>query len=382
MTQAAVPNYLPRQDFKYASPALRFGMYLSIWSASWTKDDASAKQAWGKVTPLNPDDLRRGQALVKRQQQLTAHLPADACLKIQGKAIAPFTTGLGNEHPLENGFAFLNPYGLPYLPGSGIKGVLRQAARELASGDWDALYGQPHGWSEAAITALFGLESENSTSEHQRGALIFWDALPEIHGNQLHVEIMTPHQKHYYQEEQNPHDSGQPIPISFLTVPAGSTFNFYIQCNQQLLSTTAPQLLQNQHWQSLLQAAFEHAFNWLGFGAKTAVGYGAMINPEDEQRQQAAEQQQRLQESGIQIASELWQNALLKEAHPGSGEILVAHADDPQRIAKGKYYSLLSDKAKTRFKKKKKVLLDVQVTIQGNLFEITAITQEVSPDAQ
>jgi acyl-CoA-binding protein len=26
----------------------------------------------------------------------------------------------------------------------------------------------------------------------------------------------------------------------------------------------------------LLQAAFQHAFTWLGFGAKTAVGYGVM----------------------------------------------------------------------------------------------------------
>ena len=36
------------------------------------------------------------------------------------------------EHPLENGFAFLQPYGLPYLAGSGVKGVLRQTARLLA----------------------------------------------------------------------------------------------------------------------------------------------------------------------------------------------------------------------------------------------------------
>ncbi len=29
-------------------------------------------------------------------------------------------------------------------------------------------------------------------------------------------------------------------------------------------------------WKTLLEAAFKHAFDWLGFGAKTAVGYGAM----------------------------------------------------------------------------------------------------------
>ncbi|HWO99019.1 MAG TPA: RAMP superfamily CRISPR-associated protein [Methylococcus sp.] len=75
-------------------------------------------------------------ALADRQTALAATVPAEALLKLEATGVAPFTTGLGNEHPLENGFAFLNPYGLPYLPGSGVKGILRQAARELASGTW------------------------------------------------------------------------------------------------------------------------------------------------------------------------------------------------------------------------------------------------------
>ena len=96
-------------------------------------------------------------------------------LSLDATAIAPFTTGLGNEHPLENGFAFFNPYGLPYLAGSGVKGVLRQAARELASGQW----GNEHGWSAdkqfeirvngkslaiSMLDALFGLESQDGGS--------------------------------------------------------------------------------------------------------------------------------------------------------------------------------------------------------------------------
>ena len=105
--------------------------------------------ALAEAKRLNKNDKKTLAAPRARQSQLFATVPAadGQCLV----ATASFTTGLGNEHPLENGFVFLNPYGLPYLPGSGVKGVLRQAARELAGGDWgDAVAG-------AAWTARSGL---------------------------------------------------------------------------------------------------------------------------------------------------------------------------------------------------------------------------------
>ncbi len=190
--------------------------------------------------------------------------------------------------------------------------MLRQAARELASGVW----GDTHGWSAekniplmagegerrkpvlddskrpvmlSVIDVLFGLESRDGEKEHVRGALSFWDVIPQIAGDSLMVEIMTPHQSHYYQQEKDrktgdstsPHDSGQPIPIAFLTVPPGSHFVFHVVCDRAHLGRLAPALLEQDgdgkpRWQGLLRAAFAHAFEWLGFGAKTAVGYGTM----------------------------------------------------------------------------------------------------------
>ena len=92
---------------------------------------------------------------------------------------------------------------------------------------------------------------------------------PEPAGNRLCVEIMTPHYCDYYQGKTTPHDSGQPNPILFLAIPPGSRFTFFMQCEKALLSKP----LQGT-WQTLLETAFRHAFDWLGFGAKTAVGYG------------------------------------------------------------------------------------------------------------
>ncbi len=59
-------------------------------------------------------------------------------------------------------------------------------------------------------------------------------------------------------------------------MPPGSGFAFHVLCNSAQLEHLAPDLAINERWKLLLTQAFEHAFAWLGFGAKTSVGYGAM----------------------------------------------------------------------------------------------------------
>ena len=362
MPIAAVPKYLG-QDFKEASPGMRFGMYLKLWGmnnrsreALWTTHDINYRVAGkdkeerafkdeNKVSALKDaqiltkTDKEIMQSLQIRQQAAFATALERESLRLEAQATAPFTTGLGNEHPLENGFAFLNPYGLPYLPGSGVKGVLRQAARELASGEW----GDTHGWSEqktielsidkkaigiSMLDALFGLESNDGDTAHLRGALTFWDVIPQIAGNSLTVEIMTPHQSHYYQQKSDrksgdsvsPHDSGSPNPINFLTVPPESGFTFYITCNTALLARHSPELIKDEYWKTLLQAAFEHAFAWLGFGAKTAVGYGAMWR--DYEKEKHAEQERM---EAVQRAAEAERLTTLSPED-------LAHEEDLKRV--------------------------------------------------
>jgi CRISPR-associated protein Cmr6 len=350
MPIAAVPRYLG-SDFKMASPGLRFGMYLQLWGvnnrtheALWeTYDinyravgrdheerafkDENKTACLKKACALTDNDKAILAALRQRQKALAAVCDTNALLTMDAQSVAPFSTGLGNEHPLENGFAFLNPYGLPYLPGSGVKGVLRQAARELASGEW----GDKQGWDTetrypleiekgkpplllSMLDALFGLESADGDKEHVRGALIFWDVIPQIHGNSLAVDIMTPHQSHYYQNKaaagsNTPHESGQPNPIGFLTVPPQSGFVFHVQCDKARLGRLAPELLENDGWKTLLEAAFIHAFDWLGFGAKTSVGYGTMEKDEDAAQVRADEARKK------QEAEQKHQQEIAEQAH-------------------------------------------------------------------
>ena len=331
MPIAAVPQYLGN-DFSSASPALRFGMFLKLWDERQFKDE-NKRCALDAATPLNETDRKSIAAYVQRQQAIFDATVGTYGLNLIAESVAPFTTGLGNEHPLENGFAFLNPYGLPYLSGSGVKGVVRRAAEELAHPDF---FQDGNGWTLPTIWRLFGfepgpaktntewerwvdrfsvsneevgsyldavlddapgtlrlkdrvLQADNRKYKllqerhlHVRGALEFWDVVPQIKGKKLAVEIMTPHHSHYYQGKAHagslsPHDSGKPNPISFLTVPPGSSFVFHVRCDHPRLSRFAPELAKDGQWRTLLEAAFKHAFEWLGFGAKTAVGYGALV---------------------------------------------------------------------------------------------------------
>lgn len=294
MAIAAVPDYLRKHSLAGASVGLCFGMYLPVWNAHDWSGVKSKVQDLKKIVQLGSSDKELMRAHRSRQAALAATLDPEQLLSLQALAVAPFATGLGNEHPLENGFAFLNPYGLPYLAGSGVKGVLRAAATELAGGLWD----DSQGWTAAAVAALFGYANERDEDAGTRGALIIWDVLPEIAGQALRVDVMTAHHNHYLQGQDTPHQSGQPIPINFLTVPSGSHFDFHIQCDLPFLQRIAPELAGN--WKPLVQAALQHAFDWLGFGAKTAVGYGAMLpDPEAEKRrrQQEAERAEAVEQA-------------------------------------------------------------------------------------
>lgn len=362
------PRYCwPEGDL--APPGHRFRLYLDVWNEGFQLQrrgerprllkEGAGFRVLAALQELNPRDRKLLQDLRERQARLATKAGA---WSVEARAVAPFTTGLGNEHPLENGFAFLDPYGLPYLPGSGVKGVVRRAAEELALFEPD-----PQGWSIPAVWWLFGFDPgsgfftppggepevvreerrrwrqaledrikgtadgelellrvflvvasgrrdldtsraramllswidgnvEDSASSrqlaetHTRGALEFWDVIPEPAEGKLRVDIMNPHYGHYYQKSQAPGEWGNPVPIYFLTLPPETAFTFVVRFRppgqwpeevKQFFEATEQGL---PRWQRLLAAAFAFAFEWLGFGAKTAVGYGRMLGPHREER--------------------------------------------------------------------------------------------------
>lgn len=319
---AAIPAYL--KETEQAAPGHRFGLYFAGWNANWQIPN-SKTEIFKDIAKNLPDCSRVQLAALLERQRALADTLGENIITLPMQASAPFATGLGNEHPLENGFAFLTPYGLPYLAGSGVKGVIRRAAEELASSDW----GEDGGWTADAIRTLFGPGENDPTRDDDplQGALSFWDVLPQpapsIRKDQpsplLAVEIMTPHHGDYYQNDKNitktPHNSESPTPIPFLAVAAGSRFCFHVECQPARLT---PAL--REQWPALIEAAFEHAGQWLGFGAKTAVGYGRMQL--DPAIAQAREEEREKQHAADKAAAQAAARAALPP-----GERLLAELD-------------------------------------------------------
>lgn len=157
MSRAAVPAYVG-DEFGQTPPGHRFGLYFPCWEpVSWKRQDTARRIALQECTKLSEADIASIDALLMRQQALAAQA-GQTIFSYPACSTAPFVTGLGMEHPSENGFAFLNPYGLPYLPGAAVKGALRTAAERLALG----LDGQePAGWDMLAVWLLFGFDASS-----------------------------------------------------------------------------------------------------------------------------------------------------------------------------------------------------------------------------
>lgn len=352
-------------NFADAAPGHRFNLYFPIWRNDWGADNTGKKDAIKQCTPIPRKVGEVLDALRTRQQAVFVAHPEG--LRVEVRSTAPFATGLGNEHPVENGFAFLTPYGLPYLAGSGVKGVLRRAAEELVAEGMEG-FGQP------LVDALFGPQDIRKPEDARRGALDFWDVFPEPPKEALTVEIMTPHYTDYYQKGGTPNDAGQPTPIPFLAVPAGALFQFHVVCQPHYL----PESLR-QTWKPLLEKIFTHAFDWLGFGAKTAVGYGAMIRQGSAdascgipmESMQAKETKTPLSQSSFAPKEEIWDNVTLTW-NPGNRELGVLGKKASVKCEPGS--EMVSEDVIARLKKDKSVKANVTVEpVGGNAFKIVKV---------
>ncbi len=363
--RAAIPDYLNSRagELQKSPPGQRFRSYLQLYDAqTWEiQKQGGPNPLYQAVDASGQVSLAEG--LVRRQVSILSELDDSNSLTMDGILSAPLVTGVGMEHPLENGFAFLDPYGLPYLPGSSIKGVLRRAAEELAlfeadSKGWtlldvfwlfgfdgdsaffqsrndpaDPMRGERKAWQDAYLSALGRLSPEEMTAFletaiadkktrdevsaecvmafrvmadssagkalrsalHLRGAIQCWDVIPMLHKHSLRVDVLNPHYKQYYENAVAPGDWMNPVPIFFLTIPPKSKFMFAVRFVPPSGTPTG----YASRWKKLMETAFELAFEWLGFGAKTAVGYGRFDRDHNAETAREEERQKRAEAARI-----------------------------------------------------------------------------------
>lgn len=248
-----------------------------------------------------------------------------------------FVTGLGRQHPVENGFSWHHALGVPYLPGSSVKGMVRAWAKR---------------WEEKVslddTKRIFG-----SKNTEYVGNVIFFDALPDS-CIRLEMDVMTPHYSPYYSDGETPGDWYDPVPIPFLTVGSGQTFQFIV----------APRRPRNeQSRQDAAQAAewLKKALKWIGAGAKTAAGYGRFTLSEPRPDEY-----------------EIWENATVNYK-PNTGEVLAASGSNK---AQGKNDALAGwargiRETKSGKKKLNKGAIRRAVKVQktGNVYRLLEIVE-------
>lgn len=161
---------------------------------------------------------------------------------------------------LKLGMQFDHTTGLPYIPGSTVKGVLRSFFPHMMS-DWGGKQNFTEKDIEFFTSAIFGKESENENSTVQNGD-IFLDAfireIPED-GSLLVDDYITPH----------PHPLQEPKPIRFLKIAPGVKIKFSF-----LLTTTNNISGEKSLTPEEKEKIFKEILLTVGIGAKTNVGYG------------------------------------------------------------------------------------------------------------
>lgn len=176
--------------------------------------------------------------------------------------------GYSINNTLENGMSFDYTTGLPYIPGSEVKGMLRSCFIQHPKGTLEKL---------KKITGLEcldernlhtleciifgnpikrGEEYDNLPSDTFQGNVVFYDAFP-LEG-EIRSDYITPHKE----------ESKNPIAIQTLKVASGSKFQFQFSIPEAL--KFEPYEIKKEKVAQL----FKDLILDYGIGAKTRVGYG------------------------------------------------------------------------------------------------------------
>jgi len=199
-----------------------------------------------------------------------------------------YTHGISSEEDAKIGFYFDHTTGLPVIPGSSIKGVLRSA------------FGLPHGKKQdphaaqkhQMIRQWLGKDDDFNVKKLARE--IFEGIDPEtgkpvgIYRRDRFYEARVVHvETHLLRDDYlTPHHPDllkNPVPICFIKVAPGVTFEFAFALTDSNLEISADEK----------EKLFLKLLQWHGVGAKTNVGYGQFREWSDEEHKQFADKQMR-----------------------------------------------------------------------------------------
>jgi CRISPR-associated protein Cmr6 len=168
----------------------------------------------------------------------------------EATTLGRLSIGLGSASVIETSVSIHRTYGVPYIPGSALKGVAVHYAHQYHKKVW--------GKGTDAHKTLFG-------TTDSAGYVTFLDALPLPSEWQLHQDTITVHHPEYYQGlDKAPADWDSPNPVPFLSVSG-----------KFLIALHAPDA---PEWGKRGMQILQRALANVGVGAKTSSGYGRFMD--------------------------------------------------------------------------------------------------------
>ncbi|SRR6266487_3446128 len=244
------------KDIKFES-TFHAGLWLDKYIVDQDNLDKTRRKLVDEVSAISSTEAYG--AFYKRWEKMLEAVGAKAR---RATTTGRIVIGLGDESVLETSVTLHHTYGVPYIPGSALKGLAANYARQRLGETWQK--------NSEAYQIIFG-------NTEDAGYINFFDALyvpgASNNGQPLHPDVITVHHPKYYQGNKDlkpPADWDSPTPIPFLS--ATGTY---------LIALAAPELDESQQW---IECTFEilgHALKTMGIGAKTTSGYGRMEFPSE-----------------------------------------------------------------------------------------------------
>ncbi|MBE3518905.1 MAG: type III-B CRISPR module RAMP protein Cmr6 [Firmicutes bacterium] len=174
--------------------------------------------------------------------------------------------GLGNESVLETSVTLHRVFGVPYIPGTALKGVTARFVREYLQDEWQPSGQRSDQHCVGPYEVVFG---DTDTA----GYVTFFDAMPLPDSRLLYSDVVTVHHKDYYGDGgKPPADWDNPNPVPFLSATG-----------RYLLALAGP-----PRWVDATFDLMTQALKHIGVGAKTSSGYGKLAVVEIEEKPASA----------------------------------------------------------------------------------------------
>lgn len=280
---------------------------------------------------------------------------------LEAEAAGNLAVGLGSESVIETSITLHHTYGLPYIPGSAIKGAAASFAHQRIESDaWrretkkgDKIVTE---WGDA-YKAVFG-------TPDMMGYVTFHDALyvpaSGKDGKPLFPDVMTPHHADYYggkkpDEDKKsdvlpPADWDDPNPVSFIRATGSYLIAFSVESDELIEPVT-----------ELLKMALAQ----FGVGGKTSSGYGRFKFNRDDSAN--GESQEDVDSELVDLQNRLnsLSEAQIKPQLQSFANQCFAMNDDPERQKQAT--RIIVDTIDTKFPKYRKDL-DKKLTKKPNHF--------------